>query len=1266
MSNTLDVIFCLKLNCNHINEVTEDTIKHLIENRIVGIKVEKFNKLVEEKDKIKAEIESNLHEILMIHNKFALTVNERFNHINRELINNLKLLEQKLEGQNLDDKEVYNHIKILNTLAEVNYKLVCNPNSKGSVDEVFKNEIELEEEKAGVCKNTDVRESALESFVKITEEMSLLRQSNELLDIKIKNNTDESHKANLEHIVKRVQEHINKNIVDINTQIDLITYKLKALYMKVEEEQKKNNESKQVKQTTIDYKLKELYNTFSNCIKKCYFDIESHLNNTSYKRINGSFTKLDKLRDEVYKFEHNFKQQKEKANKLNATIEELKNTNEIYKTKLKTLKEYLDSTQEQFNTAIRTYETTFKSEYKKLYNFMLGKAQTIISTAQTSLSLMNKEVISKLVNKLNDTNIQLKERMEQQQTLITKSKENLELAKKEVDEKNKEIVKLRSELRMSKENTVKELTQMKSLKRVKVKDLALKGIEEFKQLIILGLTKNKKLDRIHNLVMILKEKLMELKKHNIKTEEENVHMQHELSTLKEELNIIKGKEEIVNKEMPILTEKLNVSVKKVKEINEELVTKDTELKITKKKLEIVEKQLSDQSNMKHKLRRMIEESKKLTESIDHIKELNTKIGEQRLKLEDIEDNFKNNTEELVTVIKNIEDNKQVFKLSTASSLIIDINNSFEGDYLLDDISSLLDNLVRDIEGENKEDLINEIKKIQDRVQSLNSNQIILQKKYKEETERAKELEELLNLLSEEYKNSLTILRTEFLKIKKVVDNNKNIPKDIKKYLLQPYNIKALLLNIKDNIKTKANHIPTSLIALIAKAKEVINKVKGLHQKVTKLKVQFKKVKEDRVKLKKSNVSISKLLKDKERLLEELKEDYVIKENEVGALLGKLKITEEKKKKMQQIAEATSGNNIKLSKIIETNQKEITRLNKLIGSLEDSNRKLDQSVQMKDKELEKQNNNGRKEMEELIRKFEKIISSKEENIVALRKKYKEDISKYETDNSDLEQELNKLIIKHGKTTLEYKGQIEELILQIKTQELQLNKLQNSLERRDEEIEILKEKDNNVLIAKDVVSDKLAILSQEYERYKENTKENIEELMATNKLLKDGLEQQLNNGRPEISQLKTIQTFIKVYRTEIKGISRVIETFGLSIFFNIIVKNIAKKDKEFIEKNSSLTYLCKTFITVENKRQEIYNNKITKLEALKLILEELIQGKESAITKCIEYFPYLKAKDPSVIIKVIEYKQKKLESYYDEKKNSLTRLEILHKTIKSHST
>eukprot|EP00826_Nyctotherus_ovalis_P025106 TRINITY_DN19405_c0_g1_i2.p1 TRINITY_DN19405_c0_g1~~TRINITY_DN19405_c0_g1_i2.p1 ORF type:complete len:336 (-),score=63.02 TRINITY_DN19405_c0_g1_i2:13-987(-) len=130
MKKQLEIKLNLRLDCDLGVEATEENIKSFIEREIRGVRVKSFGRLVEEENVIVAEVEYNLQEILLPKltpsDKLTSLPNKNLSTVSKELMDNLKALEQQLKIQNISDPTINSQIEALAILSEQNFKLVYN------------------------------------------------------------------------------------------------------------------------------------------------------------------------------------------------------------------------------------------------------------------------------------------------------------------------------------------------------------------------------------------------------------------------------------------------------------------------------------------------------------------------------------------------------------------------------------------------------------------------------------------------------------------------------------------------------------------------------------------------------------------------------------------------------------------------------------------------------------------------------------------------------------------------------------------------------------------------------------------------------------------------------------------------------------------------------------------------------------------------------------------------------------------------------------
>eukprot|EP01022_Parablepharisma_sp_SALTPOND_P017155 TRINITY_DN267_c0_g1_i2.p1 TRINITY_DN267_c0_g1~~TRINITY_DN267_c0_g1_i2.p1 ORF type:complete len:2281 (+),score=582.20 TRINITY_DN267_c0_g1_i2:3962-10804(+) len=486
-------------------------------------------------------------------------------------------------------------------------------------------------------------------------------------------------------------------------------------------------------------------------------------------------------------------------------------------------------------------------------------------------------------------------------------------------------------------------------------------------------------------------------------------------------------------------------------------------------------------------------------------------------------------------------------------------------------------------------------------------------------------------------------------------------------------------------------------ALYEKEKSMARVIEEHKQEVAKLKQQLASLETEKHQLAQAT---STTAAEKDQALTKLAEEYK----------AKLKATEASTQKLEQ---TLSEKEQTLAKLAADHKKETEKLNKQIKDADDSKKKVQEKEQVLAKSLE--------DYKKQIANYEAVKQKLEKHVNDKAAENKKEVEKLTHKISEQNKEIQKLsehkkeLDNAIKTVKEKENEIRSLSDKLIIAEKEHKTLGENIMKKEEEIKLLKETEK--LSAEEyrnqltMMVDQISATQGEYDKYKAESMKTISELTNKAQLLETQLKTSTQTHTSEkkgveISQLQKLQTAVRLLRKEIIGISEELKTApsqqslpkALQQLREIIAKNAkalpvtapstpqSKTEQkpagpdERVKFVREIMYLCKTSSQIEKSRIEFYKSKMEKLEGMIGVMNELIDPKvakdlsklKTVAAKHVLHFPYLKSFDikndikylAACMIKVVEHKAVKTKKYQEEHQNATMRLGIADQNFKKY--
>ena len=402
-------------------------------------------------------------------------------------------------------------------------------------------------------------------------------------------------------------------------------------------------------------------------------------------------------------------------NPYDIKISDLKMKNNLYKEKIKDLEFQV----EDLNSTIETLENTLSDYSNNKINFMKSKNDntnyknemyTLQKNIKKNENMINnyKKEIKKKENDLKLKDIKLNnalKELEKMNLIIDKQKENSEKEITNLKEQIKEYEKIINSMKVQNQNNLENIKNNEIIENNK--ELSIKLNNEISELKNKMKEKEKEKDKIMN---DLKEKISEYESYNNIKENKEQLKDKEILELKEK---IKDYQIEINKNKNSL-ENINILLSKEKEENRNNLEKNNkyekDISFLRDKTESDKIIIERNKEEVNKLKKEIEQKEK------QIKELNDKLKDMNYQLDQI--NFeKNKINEELNILKN--NNKTKEQNIEKEKLIQKIKEYKETSESNMQQIKVLKNQIKEMEGKNDNELLNKIKELENKLKYKN-------------------------------------------------------------------------------------------------------------------------------------------------------------------------------------------------------------------------------------------------------------------------------------------------------------------------------------------------------------------------------------------------------------------------------------------------------------------------------------------------------------------------------------------------------------------
>ena len=711
----------------------------------------------------------------------------------------------------------------------------------------------------------------------------------------------------------------------------------------------------------------------------------------SIKNENNKITEVSKKEMENLKKEEEQKRKQEEEQKIEQEKKNNKNIEKIiqnYSDKIVKLKDDFEKLEEK-NKELQDSVNNHKAksvELNKQIKSLQDKVKDMDALRLENNNLKNKtEEIEKIINKSKETIKQKKQVLEDVLKNIEKSTKQL----KDIEERTKQVKELDELLKDFQESQKKYLLEQKEVK------LTNELKEKFDRYSKLYGSLCNDVEKYNTEIKLLKRQL-DVKQNEIKKLQKNIKEKEEIE---KELNDLKNK----NKEYKEIKEN-NKQIEELKQENNKLKNKVKELNIENNKIAQIAKNLESDNNT---LNKEINENKNKNKT--EIIELQNKIQEGAIEEEKIEkelNDLKNTNEKNKKTIEELKE-----KIVKNEKTIIDLNKEKEkNENKIKELNKVVkenDELKKKVEELNNKN--NEIAKT---VKSLELENNTLNRKIDEDKNKnKKEIIELQNKIKEGATEKEKMIN----ELKEKIEKNETEIKE----LTQKNN------ELKEDGKTNENKI-----------KDLSNKIKEKEETITKLK---EKITENETKINELNNEI-KLLKDKvkdmdalqlkndklKKKVEELKKDITKNKEKIEKLNTEINKYKTEQKNIENELKDVRNENNRLHTVNRKLTNELNRFrasttlvrsgNNNIFSGHNKNNKYDKPtiVEISDKEREEL---GKKPYNIIINNTN--VKKNKINLTFTDKDKKETLKEDEKENKKLELENLKLGLGSPETAKEIK-------------------------------------------------------------------------------------------------------------------------------------------------------------------------------------------------------------------------------------------------------
>ena len=533
------------------------------------------------------------------------------------------------------------------------------------------------------------------------------------------------------------------------------------------------------------------------------------------------------------------------------------------------------------------------------------------------------------------------------------------------------------------------------------------------------------------------------------------------------------------------------------------------------------------------------------------------------------------------------------------------------------------------------------------------------------------------------------------------NNNLNLPSQVSSNIGTEgnSNISNIILNnqnevIQKNNNNKSNNNNNNINNGFNNNDNNDDKINKLLKEISELKKENEELKNKTTSHNNSNL-INGQLKDKDKIIQELKNKVIYSENEASELKSivddltqeKKKLNEEKNEMIRQqrekINELSDSNNILQNEINQlksqninlksekdessnqANQKqkkiqqELEQLKQELTVLKNNNFNLQNDISLRDEkisELEKKNSDNEKKYQKEIEKINLENTNNNNNVINLQndqiKKLTEEITQLKIDIEEKEENIKN-----------QNEKIEKLQISKSNEENEnLSKLMEQISLKDKKIDEYKEQINILKIEKSEIENKISL---------QNNSIN-ENQSFTEKKLKDDLikmRNKLNNNEEEIRRLKDDNTSLKL---ENDRLEKKVENSNLSLQSNEdFLNQLQEMQKTFGEREKKIKEEKNTEINKLKRENEELLNKISKnnssIDNTKYLqeIQKLNEAKQS-IEEDLNYYKELNSKFIDVERKAteLEGENAKLKNIIESKSNELNKMQNEFKEIKDN--
>ncbi|MEZ0180345.1 AAA family ATPase ['Camptotheca acuminata' phytoplasma] len=581
---------------------------------------------------------------------------------------------------------------------------------------------------------------------------------------------------------------------------------------------------------------------------------------------------------------------------------------------------------------------------------ILNQKQTEIADIN-SLSQIDKQKLQTIINKLNQNNLQLLQKLEEKEAFINDKQEEIQELILNLRFKNQEII------------SIHKLTQKEKQKFELIINEKIGQIRDIEK--ILQNSKNK-IDELNQNIESYQKKIQ-------KQQEKMNFLEQNVLDNKEEINSLKQQIQYKNEEL--ISKKLEIENKHF--LNEELRTQfNYEIQKLEKEIENIQNKLNRQEIIlfqnKEDVSDLIVELKTKNEQITKIQNINQQ--EQNILKEDIANKIikLNQLEEILAVNqKDIENYQKTFErqkkvISQQQATIDEINVNIEiKEKIIFSLKNKIDLFVLKIEEKNRELIENKFLSDTEK-HNLNTNIDFLQSQIKI---FRKQIEEKENFL-QEYQKEISFLNQKLKEKKEEIVSFRIFSEKEKNKLKK---------DIDDKIK---------------QLKETEDKVYVLRDKIDQLNQDIEQQRNIILQKKRQIVDLEKNIEDNKIEIFALNQEITKKEEQLkqktAELLEKEELSQKQKDSLNQEINELNRNIVSL-------KEEIFSKNKNLETLEQQNTELRIDFQKQEEKIKKNQVLNENDKQELKTEIKKILKNLEENQTKIEK-YKQKIENSIQDNT----------------------------------------------------------------------------------------------------------------------------------------------------------------------------------------------------------------------------------------------------------------------------